>query len=221
MAPAFVQGRGFGNLGGLGANPTVSYSGNTTPGDLLILTVQTFAGSITLNSVTDSQGNTWVILPTPTAGVYNIYFAYALKTAGGANTVTLHFSSGPANCYGTLGEYSGVDTFRGVGAAGFTGSTGSATSGSLGTAVGDLLIGYAMCYEVSAPFGATTPGFTTRELATGVSNTQDGYADAIATSGSSSITWQANIPGGTGLFVILTAFFALRKSQRTLVGVGL
>jgi hypothetical protein len=132
---------------------------NTGAGNLLVLLVQCFPNN-TLNSATDSQGNTWVVLPNIGGSTYSFQMAYALNTVGGTkDLITFHFSGSNTNCFGVAAEYSGVNTFRAA-ATGATGTGTSIVSNNVSAVVGDLLLGFAMVYTASSNAFTLGSGFS-------------------------------------------------------------
>lgn len=107
----YVQGN-FTNL--TSANPTVDFISNNTTGNLIVLALGWDSQSAVVNSITDTQGNTYVSAVGPVNGQGGVLgnwrdqIFYAENVAGGANTVTIHFSSAvTSELY--IHEYSGVD----------------------------------------------------------------------------------------------------------------
>jgi len=161
--PAFVTG----NVKACTATScAVSVTGTNT-GDVIILGLFVF-DSTSVSSVTDTQGNTYApITSSPWTGgcgtrVERLY--YAKNIVGGADTITVTLSG---SVYMELRayDYSGLDTSSplDVSATPQTGSSTSATSGSLSTTnASDLLFGYFHYWSaVTATPGA---GFTARTL---------------------------------------------------------
>lgn len=80
-----------------------------TAGNLLILAVHYHSTSITLQSVSDTQGNTWTIIgnsPSVSPGE-RVGLAYAYGVSGSAATITVTASSGTPTCSYSLSEWSG------------------------------------------------------------------------------------------------------------------
>lgn len=144
---AFLQSAGStANLGGAATAALAFTTQNTAAGSLLVAVVNVFPQSKILTSVTDNQGagNIWTVLPglAVTGGNYDVYFCYALNTAGGSKpTVTFHFNAATTNVYAALGEFSGVHALR-TSDVGNAGSSASPTSAPISATAGDLLIGY-------------------------------------------------------------------------------
>jgi hypothetical protein len=158
------------------ANPTVAFTSNNTAGNLIILALDWNNQSVVVNSITDTNNNTYEKATGPTDGFTSwrdsIYYAETI--AGGANTVTIHFSSAvTSELY--VHEYSGADRTAPLDVtASSTGHTypAPASSGSKMTNYpGELVFGY--CHSGQCFAG---PGFTTRR-----SDNQNLTEDLIAT----------------------------------------
>lgn len=85
-------------------------SSNVTAGNLLVLGL-TAGSADTIDSITDSLGNTWTLAVDNTGTDRRTWLYYAKNITGGACTVTVTFSAGmfPDSCL-TIREYSGCDT---------------------------------------------------------------------------------------------------------------
>jgi hypothetical protein len=154
---------------------------NTGAGNLLVLLVQCYPNN-TLNSATDSQGNTWVVLPTiGGSSPYSFQMAYALNTVGGTkDLITFNFSGSNTNCFGVAAEYSGVNTFRAA-ATGATGTGTSIVSNNVSAVVGDLLLGFAMVYTASNSVFTLGPGFSNLVVSNnGATNSWDALENTTA-----------------------------------------
>lgn len=116
MAIAKVQstsGASSGNVTSL----AIAYGSNNTLGSLLIAIVSVPDTGVGNPTVTDSQGNTWVLANTFSGATGRDYtFAYALNCKAGANTVTAGFGSVAATTDWNLAiyEFSGVATTSAV-----------------------------------------------------------------------------------------------------------
>jgi hypothetical protein len=198
MAWAYIQGvNQLTDYSGGSASPTQQFTTqNTAAGSLLVAICHVYLNSLTLNSVTDDQGNTWVIANSQIVGSspYKEFICYALKTQGGTKAlVTFHFSGATALFSCALLEYSGVNALR---SSVFTTQTGpgAVSSGAITTAAGDLIIGVnqAQVGDTSTAFppGTSPLTFTTRnyygELITRVYGIVE---DATATGTSSVANW--------------------------------
>ncbi|MFZ1974738.1 MAG: carboxypeptidase-like regulatory domain-containing protein [Candidatus Acidiferrales bacterium] len=188
---SFIQGvSGITNINnGSGNACTAAFSTqNTAAGSMLCAVVNVNGNTVTLNSVTDNQGgNTWVVLPALTPGTgYRTYFCYALGTTGGTKpTVTFNMSAATADVWYALGEYNGVNTYRGTSTAGAGSGTTPTPTGSVTSVINDLLIAYFASNQNQSTLGATSP-LTMRETGGNGSIFLNGFADEIATGVSSS-----------------------------------
>jgi hypothetical protein len=165
MPGTFVQSAtSASDLGG-GATAALQFSTqNTGAGNLLVAIVECYAAATTLSSVTDSQNNTWVVLPNIGGSTYNFYLAYALNTAGGTKpTVTFHYSGTTGSVYAVIAEYSGVNTFRAA-AAGAAGTGTTIVSNNVSAVTGDLLIGLAMVYTAANSSFTLGSGYSNLEV---------------------------------------------------------
>ena len=117
------------------------------------LAISSWWGSILMgrhspSSISDTQGNTFVPvgsqLTSPEGTGSRVY--YAKNIAGGADTVTVHWSVASTDVEMYLVEYSGLDPNNPVDAqAGATGTAGAVSSGNATTTVaGDVIYGYCM-----------------------------------------------------------------------------
>jgi hypothetical protein len=135
----------------------VSYPNAQTAGDLNLVVVGWNDTSATVQSVTDSLGNTYALAIGPSQGTgltQSIYFAK--KILSGSNTVTVTFSQAAAFPDIRILEYKGLNTTVPLdvtaGASGTTGSNASVSSGAAATTSANELV-----------FGAgiTNGGFST------------------------------------------------------------
>lgn len=179
-----------------GTTTTLAFQSPTLAGSMLFATFQMY-NLVALNSITDSQGNTWVVLNGPTqvgAGPYRVFTAYALNTIGGtADVVTFHWASATSIFSGALGEYAHINAIRGSSftqASGFGNISGIAIT----TVAGDLVISTLQAqsgdaFNTFAP-GTTPLAFTLRnyygEL---ISRTYGAFEDTVATGTSSNGNW--------------------------------
>lgn len=109
MAAAFFQQASTRNFPGA-AQDTVAIT--ATAGHAFALYVGWTTAAVTLNSIDDSKGNTWTLKNNPTtdAGNGRMALAYAYNVAGGATTITVHYSGDPGLNVIMLHEVSGIDT---------------------------------------------------------------------------------------------------------------
>ena len=145
------------------ATVPVAYPGAQTQGDLNVVVVGWNDTTSTVQSVSDSAGNTYSLAVGPTSGTglrQSIY--YSANIVGGSNTVTVTFNQAAAYPDIRVLEYRGITTLDVV--AGASGSSASANSGSATTTSANELI-----------FGANT-------VATGNSAAGSGFTSRIITS---------------------------------------
>jgi len=145
-----------------------SYSQAQTAGNLNVVVVG-WNGTPSVNSVTDTKGNTYVRAVGPASfSNFNesIYYAKNISAASaGANSVTVNFSAAAAFPDIRIAEYSGVDTAYPVDAvAAGSGNSALSDSGPLNTTnANDLLV--AANYVSTTTNGPGT-GFTSRIITT-------------------------------------------------------
>ena len=143
------------------ATVPLSYPAAQLSGDLNIVVVGWNDTTATVQSVTDSAGNTYSLAIGPTSGTalrQSIY--YAPNIVGGANTVTVTFNQPAAYPDVRILEYRGVTTLDAK--AGASGNSAVANSGSATTtSANELIFGANMVYTLTAAAGS---GFTTRVI---------------------------------------------------------
>jgi hypothetical protein len=200
--PAFIQGvSGVSNI----QNGTATVTGanfvtqNSAAGSLLVAEFEVNAQAATLNSITDNQGNTWVVLsPFSNGSTWDTYFCYALNTAGGSKPqLTLHFASAPASVYYALGEYSLVSSYRGASTALAIQFTQPSSTNAVTSVAGDLILGVygAGANNTTAP---TSSNSTVEETGGNGTIHQLAFSDAIAAGTSSTVAfsgWSSNVQG--------------------------
>jgi hypothetical protein len=124
---------------------TIPFSANTRAGSLIVLGFDANSGAV-VSSVVDTQGNTYVEAGTPqtTPGGFTIQVWYAQNIVGGADSVTVTYTTAPAELELYPTEYSGLSTTSPLDAqAGAIGTAGAASSGNMTTTVAnDLIYGY-------------------------------------------------------------------------------
>jgi hypothetical protein len=136
-----------------------------TAGNLNIVAVGWNDTTSTVNTVTDTRGNTYTLALGPTSGTgvrQSIY--YARNIAGGSNTVTVTFNQAATFVDVRIFEYSGLDTTNPLDVtAGAAGTGTSANSGSVTTtAANELIFGAG---TTAGSFNNTgSPGFIVRVL---------------------------------------------------------
>ena len=100
----------------------VTYSAAQTAGNLNVVEVGWNDITSSVNTVTDSKGNSYALAVGPTSGTglrQSIY--YAKNIAGGSNTVTVTFNKAAATVDVRILEYSGLDTSESAGRDGGSG----------------------------------------------------------------------------------------------------
>src|SRR4029077_18641328 len=93
------------------ASVSVAYSGSQTAGDLNVVIVGWNDATASVQSVTDSAGNTYAPAIGPTTGTalrQSIYYAKNILSSA-SNTVTVTFNPGATKPDVRILEYSGVD----------------------------------------------------------------------------------------------------------------
>ena len=146
------------------ASVTVTYTAAQTAGNLNVVLVGWNDTTSTVNSVTDSRGNSYTLAIGPTSGTglrQSIY--YAKNIAAGGNTVTVNFNQAAAFVDIRALEYSGLDTVSpldvtaGAAGSGTTGNSGAATT----TTAKELIVGAGM---TATRFTRAGTGFTLRTI---------------------------------------------------------
>jgi hypothetical protein len=147
MAIAFVQDDTFNPIADGG---TLAFGSNVGSGVLLVALIRIASGTIIVNALTDTLGNTWALAEQSAAtGGANCSIWYAPCPTGGACTVTFDWT-GTANGMATLAEFSG---FSGGVTAGPTNSVANGTNttthsaGDITTTVADSLLTAIFCFE--------------------------------------------------------------------------
>src|SRR5579864_6540030 len=157
---------------GTTATPTCTYSTNPTQNDVLVVSFMVAPSTITVNSVTDTLGNSFSLVKslseTSTTVTFTAYIYSATEVfASGLDTITIHLSGTTTDTYLTCWEDSGITTTTGATASGsgtLTSGTGpfSMSSASMATTANDLIYAFA-AYQpcVSENTSPTyTSGFT-------------------------------------------------------------
>lgn len=124
---------------------TIPYTLAQTAGDLNVVVVGWNDTTATVQSVTDTAGNTYTLAFPATQGTsitQAIYYAKNIK-AGASNTVTVTFNQAAAFLDVRVMEYSGLDTANPLDAGGGASGTGTGLdSGAINvTSAGDLFLG--------------------------------------------------------------------------------
>lgn len=191
---------------------TLSPTTPTDPGNFLALFVGWASGTITLNSVSDSQSNTWNIITTITSGAARgaLAVCYNPKRLNVNDTLTFVFSAGSVGFAYHIGEFIGVKATGtptdGSSTNTGTGASPSYTSNNATTAVADdLLLG--IYFQGTTVSLTITPGnsFTAvgarRQFVNGavqgqyriVSATGNYANSGTANTGATSVNWGAGV----------------------------
>jgi hypothetical protein len=164
---AFVQGN-YSAPQSSQTSVAVKYNAAQTGGNLNVVVVGWNDTTRTVSSVTDSNGNPYVLAVGPTAVSgfisQSIYYAKnILPAAAGANTVTVQFSGAASFADIRILEYAGADPVNPVDvSAAASGNSGSANSGTATTTnATDLLFGASIVTTLTSAPGTN---FTQRVL---------------------------------------------------------
>lgn len=208
MPAAFVQGTSYNST--TSQNPTLALGSNATAGNLLAGFIRWESDTVTLNSITDSLGNTFVLVNNPTAHP-NISargaLYYAKNISGGADTLTFNFSASVSSA-AVVHEASGLDTtapldknaIQGQFAPG--GGTDAVTSGSITTTDdGEYIFGSTLNANGSTLTAGT--GYTQR---TYISGTMEFMSESQvqASAGAIAATFTGSGNGGIPMTGIIT-----------------
>ena len=127
---------------------TVPYTLAQTAGDLNILVVGWNDSTAAVSSVTDSEGNSYVVAAAPVVqsgtATQAIYYAKNIAAAAaGANAVTVTFTTAARYPDIRIGEYSGLDPTNPLDVSvGAQGNSSTSSSGTVSTTnANDLLVG--------------------------------------------------------------------------------
>jgi hypothetical protein len=168
--PAHVQ-SASGNDHFKTASASASFSSSVTATNAIAVLCAWKGTSQTLNSVTDTQGNTYTIVANPTTGTYGrAAMAYAIARSSAADTVSCNFSTAAMGKSIVVHEVSGVDTSLPLDGHRMTvrnapGSGANAiTSGSITTtAAGDYILGFTFNSSANQADWSAGTGFTMRQ----------------------------------------------------------
>lgn len=176
-----------------------AFGSNVTAGNLLIVTAQGGSTSQTLNTPTDTLGNTYVLITSahstnPSNGVWE-YMWWAIANGSGANTVTITPTTGSVQMFMNIGEWtvSGVaPTLDGFGSTATTNNiavtTLTATSSAAAGAT-DLVV-TSFCAGGGGTSSTITTGYTQRTADVIGGGPYQVLADKTAgSSGAQSATW--------------------------------
>lgn len=207
----FVQSTSPGTLSG-GTSIAIVSGSNQTAGNtsLICATWGTATGTATINAPTDTQGNTYTLVPSSLATVAatdfaNIYTecAYSLSIIGGANTVTVTFSAAVASGIAVLYELTAshfdaaaIATANAAAGSGGPGLNSAAAASITPSANGAFVM--ALCnFDNNFGFGSgwftATSGWTLRQQYDG-GGKADGVSVDQAQSTATSVT--ANLNSG-------------------------
>jgi hypothetical protein len=213
MAIAFVN-RATATAHGSGST-VVTAAQNHTTGNLLVVGVKWEGGGITVNSVTDTAGNTYTPLTARNNGGGDPSFQafYAKNITGNAsNILTATFSnSSPNFTWIAAFQYSGCDTSAPFDQENFgSGTSTSGTTGSITTTLAD---------EVLVSFTALAGGVTSFTPGSGYTERWDGPVDSGIDTGTgedqivssiSTYTASESWVGGSAPFVITIQSFKIQ-----------
>ncbi|MGH8322945.1 MAG: chitobiase/beta-hexosaminidase C-terminal domain-containing protein, partial [Steroidobacteraceae bacterium] len=165
--PTFVQGN-YATPQSAQASVSVTFTTAQSAGDLNVVVVGWNDSTTTVKSVTDTSGNTYTLVGSPTiqSGVASqaIYYAKNIASAAAsANSVTVAFNGSAAYPDMRVLEYSGLDTNSPLDvSAGATGNGTSSSSGAVTTTfANDLIVGANLVQTATTGAGA---GFTSRMI---------------------------------------------------------
>jgi hypothetical protein len=143
-----------------------TYTSAQSATDLNVVVISWEQSTGSVQSISDSKGNTYAVAVGPTVNAGNatqfIYYAKNIVgAAAGANTVTVTFSGALPHPDLRIAEYSGVDTNNPLDVAvGASGSSATTSSGSVTTTnANDLLVGSNVVANTTTGPGA---GYTQR-----------------------------------------------------------
>jgi fibronectin type 3 domain-containing protein len=180
---AYVQGGS--QVPDTGGSVSVTYTSAQTAGDLNVVMVGWSDSSSTVQSISDSKGNTYVAAIGPTVSSGNasqiLYYAKNIRGAtAGSNTVTVTFSATVDFPEVRILEYSGIDPVNpfdvGVGASGVSVAQ---NSGPLTTTnANDLLVAGNYLFDTTT---GTDPAYTQRLGTDGGDVVQDRVVTSVGT----------------------------------------
>ena len=144
MAFGFVQNTGQTTQGTTSSTIVIPVTHAPSAGNLLVAALSNATASATLNSVTDSKGNTWTIASNflnAASPTLSCQVAYTLQDAGAlttSDTITATFAVTSVNIAGTVDEFTIPAGTISVDISPVNGSTGvtAANSGSTSVSVG-------------------------------------------------------------------------------------
>jgi chitodextrinase len=166
-APAFVQ-VNYATPQTNQSSVTVNFTGAQTAGNTNVIAVGFNNATSTINSVTDSKGNTYAVAAALARGTdfsQAIYYAKNINSAtAGSNTVTVTFSGAVPYADIRVAEYSGLDATSPVDVANSTSgaTSGTASTGNITTTTSNELIYGAGMTDSGYSSGAPSTGYTMR-----------------------------------------------------------
>ena len=219
QATAYVQ-SASGNDNYNTASASAKFSSNVTANDAIAVFCVWGSLSQTLNSVTDTQGNTFTLVANPTNGGYGrAAMAYAIARSSGSDTVSCNFSSASIGKSIIVHEISGVNTSTPLDGQKMNvqnspgGGTNAITSGSITTTVnGDYILGFTFNDSANQADWNAGTGHTKRQDLQVQSYAAASEDKAQTLSGSVAATFTATA-ATFGRFI--TGIMAFRPSPRT------
>jgi hypothetical protein len=160
---------------------SVTFDGKVTAGNCLLVcvTYSTVPGA-TISSITDSHSNTWtqVELVTDTTATQATAVYSTFGCAGGATTITVHFSGSGATYIGVIAaEYtnaSSVDVHNSNQAAPSVTTNGMTTGSVTTTAASETIVAFFVCDQTSDELTAgTSPNIFVRRESSMISGSTD------------------------------------------------
>ena len=128
---------------GSSTSPSSAYNANVVAGNTLVgVFAAGAAGGVTITSVTDTLGDTWVkaIANNADANGDDIEIWRATASAGGANTVTLHLSSGSVLANITIAEFRGGSVVDMASSAASNNVNSHSSGNTAATPAGDFVV---------------------------------------------------------------------------------
>ncbi len=171
-APAYVQGAHFSNMTAA-HTIEVAYPQAQTAGNLNVVAIGWNDDTTTLDSITDTAGNTYILAAGPTRNLnggatqYLFYAKNIAPASAGINVVTITVSSASLTWPETrIAEYSGIDNVSPLDAvAANAGNSATTDSGQLTTTnANDIIVGVNYVANTTTEAG---PGFTARFINNG------------------------------------------------------
>ncbi|HEV2278241.1 MAG TPA: hypothetical protein VGS02_08695, partial [Acidobacteriaceae bacterium] len=186
---------------------TLAYPSAEAAGDLNIVVVGWNDTTATVQSVTDSAGNTYQLAVGPTSGTalrQSIYYASGIRS--GSNTVTVTFSQAAVNPDVRILEYRGVSTLDATAAASGSGTTASSGAATIHSN-SELIFG---ANTVSTGNSGAGSGFTARIITSPDSDLAEDKT--VTTTGSYSATAPLT---SSGAWVMQMATFSAAPATPT------